>query len=525
MNRRIIIILIFILCFSTNICFAQQRYDSPEEVNPPIPNRPDVKEEADNKCEEAHALTLEGAVERATKLCASLAKSCSTFDWGELGGDIANECSLTQNECILKRGQAYFDMCNMITEEVADSVCNDPSNFNGPPPQLAGTCPCPGGIDVKQDGCQITFTCRIGGDSDASVTVKTPCPTIRGTDPKYPLVKMLSGTLVEWNDPASVGYDSWNVSWGASGGTGGPGDYYGAQHYGGIFYEVVVSSLDIGQNVRWDIKKANALKDAKNPLDRKNIEFALTGGNPNVEVLSQRDIYEAYKNRSNYVQAYLALENKGYGERPWNTYEKFIDGMCNMSSDKARCKKELAYHGHKDTEMQGNLYLGNGDMSIIGLYSEISSHGCHGATVISDKGEPAFGIELSSTWCFYIHASWGDYSTWQITSCEFFKRCCVEIGVETYEVDCCRGGEREGDDGEIECIDPGKCEEQEYYCAREMDHYILKEDWVSQGGGESSGDCGTCTTVNGYVNPAGNFTTDPYPISFYQSQPLLIRGN
>ena len=35
-------------------------------------------------------------------------------------------------------------------------------------------------------------------DNAILVKIDITCPTVAGTDPKYPLVKMLSGTLVEW---------------------------------------------------------------------------------------------------------------------------------------------------------------------------------------------------------------------------------------------------------------------------------------------------------------------------------------
>ncbi len=372
---------------------------------------------------------------------------------------------------------------------------------------LTSGCPCPDGIQVKTDGCQITFTCSIGGDQNASVSVTTPCPQIMGSDPKYPLVKMLSGTLIEWN---KSGVEKSNLdgylSWGAPGGTGGPGNFYGAEVFDGINYTVVLSSIDLGQNVKFSTDRANAKKNAKNPLDRSNFIFNLVGGSPYVEVLNQHDIYDAYKARNKYVQAYTVLAGKGYHERPWTSYDKFIDAMCDMSSSKSRCKKELAYYGHRDTEMQGNLYLGNGDMSIIGLYSEVSSHGCHGATVINDKGEPAFGITIKSTWCFYIHAEWGMYYVWELDEVRSVRDCC------------------ENKVNEQTCDDEFNCTTTEV-CKAWHEYWLVKESWHAKGSGNSSsGDCGVCQTATGYIDEKGKMTTEPLAISFYQSQPLLITG-
>ncbi|MBQ6518058.1 MAG: hypothetical protein IJI14_05015 [Anaerolineaceae bacterium] len=517
-SLKIIIVLLFLFVINTNFCFSQYVSD-PSLLDPPMVSDTKVQGEANDKCKEAQAISTDQNLVRAKTSNNSRTTHCVNLSFSLRHPE---ECSKSSDEYLLDYGERFFNMCNLINAEEV-SPCEDPSNFVGPKPDLASSCPCPGGVEIKQDGCNITFTCKIGGDHDASVTVTSPCPTIRGTDPQYPLVKMLAGTLIEWNEPADVTYTDWELTFGAPAGTGAPGGSYGAAAYNGVDYEVIVSSLDLGQNTRFSLNRANAIKNSKNPLDRKNIKFKLTGGNEYVEVLDQHDIYNAYKKKGPEVQAYLALAGKGWGERPWTTYEKFIDAMCNMSSSKSRCKKELAYYGHRDTEMQDNLYLGNGDMSIIGLYSEISSHGCHGATVINDKGQPAFGIEISSTWCFYLHASWADYSTWQIRSCEFFKKCCVELGIHITEYDCCV---RESFDEEYEeyvCEEMGKCKKEEYYCKKELDHYIIHEDWISQGGGESTGDCGQCATVTGYMDIDGNYSQDPYPISFYQSQPLLIR--
>ncbi len=381
---------------------------------------------------------------------------------------------------------------------------------------LGSGCPCNGGISVTTEGCHIKFTCNIQGDQRASVEVTTPCPTVRGSDPKYPLVKMLSGTLIEWNESPVISDNTGGyLSRGAAGGTGGPGDFYGAEAFQGVHFSYVVSSIDIGQNVKFSIDRANAKKNAKNPLDRSNFIFNLVGGSPYVEVLNQHDIYDAYKARNKYVQAYTVLAGKGYKERPWTTYDKFVDAMCDMSTSKYRCKKELAYHGHRDTEMQGNLYLGNGDMSIIGLYSEVSSHGCHGATVINDKGQPAFGITIQSTWCFYIRAQWGNYSTWELDKMEKLEECCE--GMKTYNTGRKSCSLNEFGE-EVDCVDIYRTT-----CSGWHAYWLVEESWHQHGGGSSSGDCGVCQTATGYIDENGKETEEPLAISFYQSQPLLIR--
>ena len=381
-------------------------------------------------------------------------------------------------------------------------------------PVMKSGCPCAGGVKISVDGCHITFTCETADDHNTSVSITTPCPVIRGSDPKYPLVKMLSGTLVEWTEPVySDGIV--NVSYGAPNGIGEPGEYYGAQYFGGVKFKMVLSSIDIGQNVKFDVSIANAKKNAKNPLDRKNIEYWLTGGNEYVEILTQRDIYEAYKKRSNEVQAYLVLANKGYRERPWTSYEKFVDAMCDMSVNKSRCKKGLSYNAHRDPEMWGNLYLGNGNSSIIGLYSEVSSHGCHGATVINDKGEPAFAINIKSTWCFYVSANWTAHLEWQLDDNKYLGECCTK---PYYRLECNEVIDYSAKSKHTECF-------FEWDCNEWTPHWLAQASWHTlDTGGTSSGDCGVCQTVTGYIDPEGNMKTDePYGISFYQSQPLLVR--
>ncbi len=420
------------------------------------------------------------------------------------------------NPITIKQGQ-IGQICEQVNEppNVQEIEQIYQANGGGHYASLTSGCPCPNGIEVQQNGCSLTFVCKIGGDTDAVLTATTPCPQVMGSDPKYPLAKMLSGTLIEWNGYGSVS-EPQVISFGAPNGLSAPGAYYGAEYYVAN-YTVVLSSIDLGENVKFSTDRANAKKNAKNPLDRSNFAFNLVGGNSYVEVLDQHDIYDAYKARNKYVQAYTVLAGKGYHERPWTSYDKFIDAMCDMSSSKSRCKKELAYYGHRDTEMQGNLYLGNGDMSIIGLYSEVSSHGCHGATVINDKGEPAFGITIKSTWCFYVHAEYQGF-VWQLTESKYIGNCCDDWDwVKTGEEERC----------EFQTTAHERCSTYsivEWKCVHYQDKYTVKSGWEGMGGmASSSGDCGICSTVTGYLDENGNSTTEPLGISFYQSQPLLIR--
>ncbi|MBQ6518141.1 MAG: hypothetical protein IJI14_05430 [Anaerolineaceae bacterium] len=415
-------------------------------------------------------------------------------------GDIAKICEQANNPPDFKAAQEIFE-------------ANGGSHYSS----LTSGCPCPEGIEIKKNGCSITFVCKIGGDTNAELTATTPCPQVRGTDPKYPLVKMLSGTLIEWNGYGTV-TEPMTISFGAPGGISSPGAYFGAEYYQAN-YTVTLSSIDIGQNRIFDENVADKMKGRKHPLDRSNFVFQLVGGNEYVKVLDQHDIYNAYKNKGPEVQAYLALANKGWGERPWTTYEEFVKGMCKMSSSPRRCTRELGYKSHKDYGMQGNLYLGNGDMSILGLYSEVSSHGCHGATVVNDKGEPAFAVNIESTWCFYVHAEYQGF-TWQIVESKYIGQCCddwqwVKVGEEEVCSEKVGGGSTDED-----------CEFHDvmsWECQHYQEKYTNKYGWESIGGTSvSTGDCGVCGSAIGYIDEKGKSTTKPLGVSFYQSQPLLL---
>lgn len=499
-NKFFIFLIVFTLIISVVNCIYAQ--DGCEDC---YPMKSDIeKKVVDPECEEFG------------KLFEALAKV--------LGKAVAIQKIQDQYGVLLEVDEAilsgHFNYCGMkydppdLEKSKALSTASGPTLIN----PISGGCPCIGGVTVETNGCHIIFKCNMGGDQNASIEITTPCPTVRGSDPKYPLVKMLSGTLIEWNNEPTIkdgtgGY----LSRGAPGGTGERGAFYGAEAFEGLHVSYVVSSVDIGKNIQFSIEKANAKKNSKSPLDRKNIDYWLIGENPYVEVLSQKDIYNAYKEKSKYVQAYLVLANKGFGERPWTNYDKFVDAMCNMSENKSRCKKQLAYNAHKDTELKGNMYMGNANASIIGLYSEISSHGCHGATAINDDGQPAFAIKIESTWCFYIRAMWANYATWELDKMEKLDRCCE--GVKSVPA------------GKQDVCPPpgmGECVEVTIYklvCSSWHEYWLIEESWHSHGGGSSSGDCGVCHTATGYVDAKGNMIKDPLGISFYQSQPLLIKGN
>ena len=243
----------------------------------------------------------------------------------------------------------------------------------------------------------------------------------------------------------------------------------------------------------------------------------MVGGNEYTEVLDVKDIYDAYKSRSKYVQAYLALAGKGWGERPWTTFDKFVDAMCKYSESPRKCKRAIT--GIDFEGFRGNFWLGNGNPTIIGLYSEISSHGCHGATVLNDQGEPAFGFIFKSTFCIYLHSSWDGYFNYGNTRATHMGECCVAPEKKIVDL-----GQQCADYGtkDFHCWNNIRID---WKCNQWADIWQCEDGYNYEGPGESSEDCKQCIDIEGWIDASGNFHTDPFPLSFYQSQPLLLRGN
>ena len=389
---------------------------------------------------------------------------------------------------------------------------NPPSVYHS---KMSGKCGCPSEPIVKVNGCNITVSCGLEDDAHTIVKLDIPCPTVAGTDPKYPLVRMLSGTLVEWRigdkveAPNEIKYTVTTNSEG-----------YGTEVFKNFKMDIIVSTVDTG--AKFDIEKAELIVKNTEKHSRDNLEFTLIGGSPNTKVLSAKDIYDAYKKNSEYVQAYTVLKGKGYRERPWTSYNEFVKAMCKMSESSYKCERALL--GIDYEKFKGNYFLGNGNPTILGVYSDISSHGCHGATVVNENGEPSFGIKFKSTFCIYFHASWGDHYTYGNKEQQYIGECCAHIEAEEAFV-----GKR------MECEQlraedpPTNCHEEDVYiikykCLQYKDIWACIDGYNGSGGGESSEDCKQCIDIEGWLDPKGNLHTDPYPVSFYQSQPLLITG-
>lgn len=138
-----ILMLFFALIFNINFCRGQY-VSSPGLIKPPMVSDPDVQKEAADDCEEASRVSTSDAVARARKMLGPKHDHCvpgDRFTSTESGKRI---CSMSDAEYLEAQGEKYFNMCNLINSEES-SPCEDPGNFVGPAPALAGSCPCPGG--------------------------------------------------------------------------------------------------------------------------------------------------------------------------------------------------------------------------------------------------------------------------------------------------------------------------------------------------------------------------------------------
>ena len=378
--------------------------------------------------------------------------------------------------------------------------------------KFSGDCGCPTKPKIIVRGCDVLVSCDLDDDNNTVVQFKIPCPTIADSDPKYPLVKMLSGSLIEWNvsekrvkPPSTITYGSKDSI------------AYGSEIFAGFDLDIVVSTVDTGK--KWDIEKAESIVKTIEKHSRSNIDFALDKNGFTVEIMKPYDIYNAYKNRSPQVQAYLSLAFRGWSERPWTSYEKFINKACKDSTKPRICEKSLL--GIEYLGRVGNYYLGNGNPTILGVYSEASSHTTHGASVTNDRGEPAFGIHFRSTFYVYFHASWVDHGTYGNAAEIYMGPSCIAPFTKTHYKQVCN---MEGEPGHERAV----CENVMYttrHCAAWAETYGCVDDYLMSGTGQSREDCPECVKIYGWLDKKGKAHTEPFPISFYQSQPLLINEN
>ena len=442
---------------------------------------------------------------------------------GESWGNISGVLQTPPQDLKDMLSGSQFKTCSMAyTGSGGGNPCpgqNPPQKYRE---RFSGKCGCPSEPVYRFDGCNITVSCDLEDDDATIVKIDIPCPTVAGADPKYPLVKMLTGVLIEWRvgdkvvSPHRLRYSTVSAA---------NPQGYGTEDFGGFNLDIVISTVDTG--VKWDVEKAMAIVKGTEEHSRKNIEFSITGGNPNVTVLTAKDIYDAYKAKNRYVQAYTVLAGKNFGERPWTTYDKFVDAMCRFSASAGDCERALK--GIDFEEYRGNYWLGNGNPTILGVYSETSSHGCHGASVIDDNGEPAFAFKFKSTFCIYMHASWEEYYIYNNVNAEYLGECCVNVTYYpyTWAAEDCNSCYMKCTD-ENGCEPVCSCQNVVRYtmvpqCLQWKDVWSCTDGFTQYSGGECSEDCKKCIEIEGWVDLSGKLHTDPYPISFYQSQPLLIQ--
>lgn len=428
-----------------------------------------------------------------------------------------------RNTCLTRADVVVCKKC------VDDDKCGIPDmlGVNGAAHyrKLTSGCPCEG-MTVEDSGCTKKITCHFGDDLDSTVSVTFPCPIVYDPEPKYPLVKMLTGILIEWKQGSVEvsGSVPGTLTYKAPLGKNAP-TVVGAEIIEGLSFEITISSVYVGSI--WDEAAANAITNGKDALDRVNTAYKLLGGNGHVNMVTPKDIYNSYKANSRLTQAYKVLENRNFGERPWPTYDEFIKGQCKKAQNYGECVAQLraAGEGHKNASSGDHVYWGNAQTTLIGLYSEVSSHSCHGSSVIGDNGEPAFGILIRSTWCFYAHASFSEAWLWNATiGKDEVGQCCEDGSVVKRNCSTCGGGCDIGPDGQEYCSEPYECGCERYCIVHEYAWATYEWEEMNALGHESTGDCGTCYDFYNWYDGDGNLHFgDVSKISFYQSQPLLVQ--
>lgn len=390
--------------------------------------------------------------------------------------------------------------------------------------KLTSGCPCEG-MTVEDYGCTKKVTCNFGDDLHSSVSVTFPCPVVHDPEPKYPLVRMLTGVLVEWKQGSVdvTGNVPGTLTYKAPLGINAP-SVVGAEIIDGLTFEIVISSVNVG-NV-WNKDAADSVVRSRDALDRINTAYSLAGGAGSVKLLTPQEIYNSYKSNGTYTQAYKVLSGRNYGERPWPDYGDFIKAQCRKAADPGECEGQLraAGEGHRDAVSTKNAYWGNAQTTLVGLYSEVSSHSCHGASVIGDNGEPAFGIRIKSTWCFYAHAEFRNAWLWNATvGKDEVGQCCEDGTVVERNCSVCGGECYIGADGQEHCEETYECGCERYCVLHEYAWATYEWEEMSAYGHESSGDCGVCYDFYNWYDGDGRLHLDDFSkVPFYQSQPLLI---
>ena len=155
----------------------------------------------------------------------------------------------------------------------------------------------------------------------------------------------------------------------------------------------------------------------------------------------------------------------------------------------------------------------------------MSSHSCHGGSVIGDNGEPAFGIRVKSTWCFYAHASFEEAWLWNATvGKDEVGQCCEDGSVVKRNCSTCGGECHVTDEGAEYCDEEYECGCERYCIVHEYAWATYEWEEMNAYGHESTGDCGICYDFENWYDGDGNLhLQDMSKVSFYQSQPLLVK--
>lgn len=430
-----------------------------------------------------------------------------------------------RNTGIMRMGSTYTQVCYRYVN--TGQKCLDKNKTFDPPaylddfqlgryPIFKTKFPCPD-FTIQGSGCSTKLVCRFGDDEDKQIEMRVPCPAAGAkSHPEYPLVRMLSGTTFEWtnlSEPIGAGFIG-DLKYGVNEELK-TGKYIGAEWYFDVTATFTLSSIYVGRE--WSTDKANSAARAKPKLERTNIEFSHNG---RAILLTAQDIFDAYKSKSEYVQAYLALMERNFGEREYINYQAFMADICRDALNRTQCTTMLDSNNNSLLTGPEGLYMGNANPTILGVYSEYSSHPCHGGSVIKD-GQPAFAITVKSTWYYYLHLEWGDAWKWVVPQGDdniYLGICCIKEGITktyTYQKISCMGPD--------ECyqhdvtVNVWGCVESEQYWLR---HIVFEP--IGGGAGSSVVDYGGNVDIYGFIKNGGDFSDAPLPISYYQSQPLLV---
>ena len=158
-----------------------------------------------------------------------------------------------------------FKICTAGTDDDGDGFVCPPNEPPALVPRIKNAdCPCIGGLKVEMDGCTAHLSCTLDEDKRYTANVELPCPHVADPNPEYPLVKMLSGTLVEWLLPEIELDVPKFLGRGAPAGMAGEGAFPGAEVINSPKVTFMISSVDTGN--KWNPEKAKSITSRQNIL-------------------------------------------------------------------------------------------------------------------------------------------------------------------------------------------------------------------------------------------------------------------